>query len=102
MKGPRHVQKHQEPKIAVNTTARHSKEPVEICSCTTNVPNTLLTHTDASILLSGSLLKPSLAVFLSRLETTPGIATVIEILAIIQNPEFDAHLFSIQIQRKAY
>lgn len=42
-------QKQQEQyQISVNTTARRSNVPVEICSCLTDMQNLLLTYSDAS------------------------------------------------------
>lgn len=98
-KAPTVSQEQQVPKkMAVNTMACHSDGPVETCSCTTDVQDLLLTYSDASTLSRGDLLSLSLAVSLANLETTSGTAAIIDLLTIIQDPDFDAQRFNIQVK----
>lgn len=81
--------------LAVDTTAHHSHGLVEFCSCTTDVQDTLLISSGASTLSRSDLLSLSLVVSLGSQETTSGTANTADLLTILRDFDFDAHLFNI-------
>lgn len=84
--------------MAVDTTAWHSDGPVGTQSCTKDVQDTLLTYSDTSALFRGDLLNLSLKISFAGLEYSSRTAAVIDLLTIIQNPDFDAPSFNNQIK----
>lgn len=85
-------------KVAVNFKTFHPDGPVDACSCTTDVQDFPLTHFDAFTLSKGILSSLTLAVSLASLETAIGTATVIDLLKIIQDHNFDAQVLNIQVE----
>lgn len=86
-------------KAKLNDSRRHStphRWNVENCSCMEDMQDLLFTFLDASTLSIGDLLNLSLEVSLYSLETTHEMASLIDILTIIQDSDFDAQHFSIR------
>lgn len=84
--------------MASDTTACHTKAPVENCFCIKEVQDSLLTNSNASPLSKGDLLSLSLVVFLADLEPASGTVAVIDLLAIVEDTDLDAQLFTFQVK----
>lgn len=90
-------QKQPEPhKIVVDSTPHHFDGALRIRFCSMDLQDTQLIYPDASIVMRGDLFSQSLAVFLASLDTTSGTAAVINLLTIIQDLAFFAHLLNCQ------
>lgn len=91
-------QKHQEPKkLGMDTTVSYPEEPLETCSCKIALHDLLLTYSDASTISKRDLLSLFITVSLAGLETIAKTAAVIDLLTIIQYPDFDVHPIKIQV-----
>lgn len=95
-------QEHQQrTETLADTKARQSHEAVEPCLCLAEEKYTLLTYSNVSIFSRGAVLRPSLAVSFAKLESASGTAAVIYLLMNIQNVNFNAKVFIIQVRSRA-
>lgn len=84
--------------MAVDTTACRIDEPVGTFSWTTDVQGLLVTYSDASTISRCDQLSQLLVVSFAISENVIGEAAVMDLLTIIHDLNFDAHLFNIQVK----
>lgn len=86
----------QEPmKMIVDSTEYHLDGHVKTLSCLIVVQHLLLTCSGASVFSSRDLMNSFVAVSFASLETRFGTAVVVDLLTMVQDPDFAKQIFNI-------